>query len=491
MKMEWRFDKMNTMKPFKIYAITCIAIMMSCLASCYKDKGNYDIDMPLEPQVTGLDTLYHAVVGDSLIIEPKITGIPSEHIQCTWRIAVPEELSPEHNRYEGNSLRIPFGLQAKRYRARLTVTNTQNGMKYFHTFYIQGVTEFSVGSLVLSQDGGVTKLSFIKPDGTVQPNIYEAINNEHLPNDPLHIHYLRNMNTGGLPLAYWIITKHGGVRLNVNDLQKEQIKPGTLQENFFLPPANIEVGSLKNHRQGVLMGIINHKFYGGTTSTWDQNDNYGMFGAYAPGNYTLAPQFILTTIGSNVSMIAYEKERRQFVRLEVQLGPVYFGTQYSVDNTDAFDPQDVGLDLIQIVQINSADTYAYMQDAEGQLFELKFTAAFNANPFTFRPMHKRLFARQEWMHADTKLLATQTGYIYIAAENKIYRYNPLNEQILELEATFSNPVTMLKLDDDQNTLIAGSGNSIYNLDIRTGRNGNITGKIDGIPGQPIDMVWRR
>ncbi|WP_181151252.1 PKD-like family lipoprotein [Sphingobacterium gobiense] len=479
------------MKPFKIYAITCIAIMMSCLASCYKDKGNYDIDMPLEPQVTGLDTLYHAVVGDSLIIEPKITGIPSEHIQCTWRIAVPEELSPEHNRYEGNSLRIPFGLQAKRYRARLTVTNTQNGMKYFHTFYIQGVTEFSVGSLVLSQDGGVTKLSFIKPDGTVQPNIYEAINNEHLPNDPLHIHYLRNMNTGGLPLAYWIITKHGGVRLNVNDLQKEQIKPGTLQENFFLPPANIEVGSLKNHRQGVLMGIINHKFYGGTTSTWDQNDNYGMFGAYAPGNYTLAPQFILTTIGSNVSMIAYEKERRQFVRLEVQLGPVYFGTQYSVDNTDAFDPQDVGLDLIQIVQINSADTYAYMQDAEGQLFELKFTAAFNANPFTFRPMHKRLFARQEWMHADTKLLATQTGYIYIAAENKIYRYNPLNEQILELEATFSNPVTMLKLDDDQNTLIAGSGNSIYNLDIRTGRNGNITGKIDGIPGQPIDMVWRR
>lgn len=465
--------------------------MLGCFSSCYKDMGNYAIDMPIEPQVAGLDTLYHAVVGDSLIIEPTITGIPQEHIQCAWRIYVPEELSPEHNRYEGTSLRIPFGLQAKRYRARLTITNTENGMKYFHTFFIQGITEFSQGSLVLSQDEGLTKLSFIKPDSTVQPNIYETINNEQLPNDPLHIHYLRNMNTGGLPLAYWVITKHGGVRLNVNDLQKETIKPGTLQDNFFLPPANIEVGSLKNHHQGVLMGVINHKFYGGTTSTWDQNDNYGMFGAYAPGNYTLAPQFILTTIGSNVSMIAYEKERRQFVRLEVQLGPVYFGTQYSVDNTNAFDPRDVGLDLIQIVQINSADTYAYMRDAEGQVFELRFTAAFNANPFTFRPMHKRLFARQEWMHADTKLVATQTGYIYIAAENKIYRYNPLNEQILELEATLNNPVTMLKLDDDQNTLIAGSRNSIYYLDIRTGRNGNITGEIDGIPGQPVDMVWRK
>src|SRR5690606_41607488 len=97
-------------------------------------------------------------------------------------------------------------------------------MKYFHTFFIQGITEFSQGSLVLSQDEGLTKLSFIKPDSTVQPNIYETINNEQLPNDPLHIHYLRNMNTGGLPLAYWIITKHGGIRLNVNDLQKETLK---------------------------------------------------------------------------------------------------------------------------------------------------------------------------------------------------------------------------------------------------------------------------
>src|SRR5690606_11024434 len=275
-----------------IYFAICITAMLGCFSSCYKDMGNYAIDMPIEPQVAGLDTLYHAVVGDSLIIEPTITGIPQEHIQCAWRIYVPEELSPEHNRYEGTSLRIPFGLQAKRYRARLTITNTENGMKYFHTFFIQGITEFSQGSLVLSQDEGLTKLSFIKPDSTVQPNIYETINNEQIPNDHLHIHYLRNMNTGGHSVAYWVLTKRDGVRHNVNELQKETIKPVTLQNNFFLPPANIEVGSLKNHHQGVLMGVINHKFYGGTTSTWDQNDNYGMFGAYAPGNYTLAPQFI-------------------------------------------------------------------------------------------------------------------------------------------------------------------------------------------------------
>lgn len=476
----------------KIYAITCIAILMSCMTSCYKDKGNYDIDMPIEPKVTGLDTLYRAVVGDSLIIEPHITGIPREHVECSWRIYVPEEISPEHNRYEGDGLRIVFGLQARRYRARLTITNTQNGMKYFHTFFIEGQTEFSIGSLVLSEEAGITKLSFIKPDSTVQPNIYEAINNEQLPNDPLHIHYLRNMNTGGLPLAYWIITKNDGVRLNVNDLQKETIKPGTLHDNFFLPPSTIEVGQLKNHRQGVLMGVINGKFYGGTTTTWDQNDLYGMFGAYAVGNYTLAAPFVLTTVGNNnFSMIAYEKDKRQFVRLTIQAGPVYFGTQYTVENTAAFDPHAVGLDLLQIVQINNADTYAYMQDTDGQIFELKFTPEFHTSPYRFTPLHKRLFIRQEWMHADTKFVATQNGYIYIATGNRVYRYNPLNQQIVEMEANFTGSITMLKLDDDQNTLIAGTQNSIYYLDIRTGRNGDIIGKINGIPGNPVDMVWRK
>src|SRR5690606_26127699 len=133
MKKEWRLDKMHKITTLKLRAILCIALPMAFMSSCYKDKGNYDIDMPTEPVVTGLDTLYHAVAGDSLIIEPQITGIPAEHLSCSWRIYVPQEISPEHNRYEGNSLRIIFGLQAKRYRVRLTITNTDNGMQYFHS----------------------------------------------------------------------------------------------------------------------------------------------------------------------------------------------------------------------------------------------------------------------------------------------------------------------------------------------------------------------
>ncbi|MCH5717417.1 hypothetical protein [Niabella hibiscisoli] len=40
------------------------------LVSCFKDKGNYDVVLPVEPVISNLDTVYTAYVGDSLIIEP-------------------------------------------------------------------------------------------------------------------------------------------------------------------------------------------------------------------------------------------------------------------------------------------------------------------------------------------------------------------------------------------------------------------------------------
>ncbi|TJZ63236.1 hypothetical protein FAZ15_02795 [Sphingobacterium olei] len=489
--MEERLDNMEIKTNINMFQLAFYAFLLLCLGSCYKDKGNYDINMPITPEIIGLDTLYEAVVGDSLIIEPRFAGVDASQLELQWRVMAPESVNPERDLYEGHSLRMVFGYGAKVYTTQLTVTNKANGMKYFHNFKIRGITEFSKGNVVLSIEDGVTKLSFVKPDNTVQPNIYTAINGENLPSDPLHLYFMRHAEiTNAIPLGYWIITKNGGVRIAVDDLTLEKEKPNTLSKNFFLAPETIDVGSLQNHRNGVLMGVINGKFYGGTTQTWDQAHTYGMFGNYADGNYELAPQFIMSTVNGNTIMIAYEKDKKQFLRINFYGVPVYFGTQYTTINTEIFDPQNVGMDLLHIVQINNADTYAYMKDETGNIYELKFTVNFNG-PFTFTSEHKRLFIRQEWINADTKMVATQNGNIYIATQNKVYRYNPINQQVREMEATFTDKVTMLKLEDDENTLIVGSGNSIYYLNIQTGRNGDLTGQIDGIPGAPVDMAWRK
>ena len=99
------------MKRIQYIAMLAMSIFLG-LAGCYKDKGNYDIDIPAEPEVSELDTLYEAVAGDSLIIAPVIKGIAPEFLHCSWRIYVPEAPVQEDYMYEGNELRILFGLGA-------------------------------------------------------------------------------------------------------------------------------------------------------------------------------------------------------------------------------------------------------------------------------------------------------------------------------------------------------------------------------------------
>ena len=112
--------------------------------------------------------------------------------------------------------------------------------------------------------------------------------------------------------------------MTLEELKKEKVKPGTLKENFFLPPENIDVGDLQMYEQGVLLGVINGKFYGGATTTWNQSNTYGMFGTPADGNYVLAPQFIITKVQNDHFITAYESNKRQFVRVNLYGGAMYF-----------------------------------------------------------------------------------------------------------------------------------------------------------------------
>src|SRR5690606_27063268 len=182
--------------------------------------------------------------------------------------------------------------------------------------------------------------------------------------------------------------------------------------------------------------------------------------------------------------------RKQFLRFNLYGNPTFFGTQYNAANPEIFNPHSVGMDLIDMVQVNHTETYAYVSGDDGTIHELAFQVNFNG-PFTFTPTHKRPFVRQELFGEGTKLLATRNGVIYIAAGTHVYRYNPLNEEVRQLNTDFADPVTMIKLTDDENTLVVGAGSSLYYLAIQTGRFGDLTGQIDGIPGYPVDVAFRQ
>src|SRR5688572_30508930 len=115
--------------------------LLILLIACYKDKGNYTYSLPEAPMVSDLDTVYSAIVGDSLIISPTITkSNGTGDLSFDWSILIPEELRSLD--ISGPQLKMIFSLGAKRYNTKLTVTDNSNGMKYFYFLAIDGQTVF-------------------------------------------------------------------------------------------------------------------------------------------------------------------------------------------------------------------------------------------------------------------------------------------------------------------------------------------------------------
>jgi hypothetical protein len=470
----------------KILTAITLAILL-VMAGCYKDKGNYEYNVPEEPLVTNLDTVYKVLVGDSLIVSPTITFHNKNLLGYEWKIAVPELNSELY--YKGPEIRTIFGLSASRYNARLTITDSSNEMKYFYSFIVEGNTDFSKGTTILSLEGGQSQLSFIKPDGSVKARLYEALQNgEKLAGNPQQVIAIRDQTNAPYDVtSYWILgsdSVNTGVQIDANTFKKKKY----YKENFFDIPAVAQAGVFECSNSGTLMGVCNRKLYVGTNQTWNQSSTYGMFGLPAQGDYKLFEQAIFNQVSPY--FLGYEKDRKQIVAFTNYGSAAYIGTGYQVDNTTAFDPVNVGLDMICFTQVNGSNCFAFAKAQDGTLYELKFGAAYTG-AIKLTPEYKRIFAQPSLITIDTKWTVSPAEIFYFSSGDKIYRYNPLNQEIKPLTTDFGQrKVTMVKLTDNGNTLLAGVEGAYYKLDVSTGKFGDILKKIDGIPGAPVDAAIR-
>ncbi|HEX6428635.1 MAG TPA: hypothetical protein VF008_13160, partial [Niastella sp.] len=168
--------------------------------------------------------------------------------------------------------------------------------------------------------------------------------------------------------------------------------------------------------------------------------------------------------------------------------PAYIGTGYQVTNTTAFDPKSAGLNLLHFQQISDNNCFAFGKAADGTIYELKFGAAYMGF-IQLSPLHKRAFIQPSLITPLTKWAGAPGEIFYFNSGDKVYRYNPLNQEILPLVTDFGGKtVSMVKMIDNGNTLAAGVEGSLYFLDVSTGKFGDILKKYDGIPGSPVDVA---
>ncbi|AEW00376.1 hypothetical protein A4D02_23910 [Niastella koreensis] len=468
-----------------------LLVMLTVLAlfqlACYKDKGNYDYSPVVAPTITNLDTLYNIAIGDTLVVKPTVTSTdPKARYSYTWRLGNPKKLWD--TTLTGSTFKYVFNLDPDIYPVRLTITDSSNGMKYFRDFNVRGTTEFTAGTVVLSLVNNVTQLCFVKPDKTIMPDIYKALHGVDLPGKPTQVINLVKQQVSPVPtLGYWIICKgtdDGGVHLSTNTLLQYQ----TLRSDFFDQPAAARVGHVDGTENGVLRGVINGKLYEGAWQTYYYGDTYGFFGAPANGDYTLYDR----VVGNVPLMLGYDTQHKQFAAFTNFGGPAYLGSNYQVTSTTAFDPKNISLDLQFLNLSSTVNCYAINKAADGTLYELGMQMMYMGF-VQMTPLYYRPFPQPSLITANTKWAGTTTNgdIIYFTSGDKIYSYTPSNQQYFPLNLSLGGKtITMLKLINNDNTLVVGVDGSVYWYDITNGILGNLIKKIDGIPGSPIDVDER-
>ncbi|HEY0611577.1 MAG TPA: hypothetical protein VGD35_18025, partial [Chitinophaga sp.] len=146
--------------------------------------------------------------------------------------------------------------------------------------------------------------------------------------------------------------------------------------------------------------------------------------------------------------------------------------------------------LLYMDRFSDNDLYAFC-DSAGKKIELKFRVQLNDSTQRFYPIYKKVFPGAALLSAGTLWRSSPIGVFFFSANDKVYRYNPLNQELRALDANFGGKkVTMLKVQRNGNLLVAGVEGSIYYLDISTGKNGPVIQQYNGIAGVPKDVIVR-
>lgn len=469
-------------------------LLMTIYISCKKDLGNYNYNPPSEPVVRGIkDSTFAAVLGDSLIIKPAVSldgADPMRDLEFQWQIMIAEE--QRELSLSGYPLKMVYTLGPGERTCRLTVTDKRNQLFYRYAFRIRGTTPFSIGSVVLSSDNGTTRLSFVKPDRTVQADIYQTLNQEALPKNPVQLYYSKP-----LPFQpnnkeeFWVLAADSGNPGVIIDAAT-LLKRSSFASQFFSAPEQIISGymepALGLAQMGTVPnGVVNGKMYVGVQSTAPFADDYGKFANEAAGDYNMSRYF---THGPSY-YIGYDLKAGAFIAFGAD--GTYAGSTYKIDaNSSGFNPASTGYNnLVFMKPTGGGTSYAFVKNSVGTIDELSFIYPVPATQ-NFRALEKRAFKGSALIQDDSKWVMNSLSVFYFSSAGKIYRYNPLNEDVRQLEAQLNTTViSMLKISLDDNTLYVGTPGHIYTLDVSVGKPGNIIADQDKIPGSPVDFITRK
>lgn len=211
----------------KIYQTLLFFCACMVFISCYKDKGNYDVQ-PLQPiTLQAKDTIFTTQF-EKLEVKPQIdlNGLDEKDIEFSWRLwantigdTVVKQLG------KGKDLSYIVNEVPGSYSLVLTGKNKKNDVKSYKTINLRVQGVISEGWMVLHEKNGKSDFDLIMSPFFTQRynkdmilrNLYSSVNKEDLPGRGVQISSYFAL---GRYQNVVVLTENGGVKLSATTMQK-------------------------------------------------------------------------------------------------------------------------------------------------------------------------------------------------------------------------------------------------------------------------------
>lgn len=413
----------------------CFLALTFMVGACAKDNGNYtytDI-----PSITFEDENNNGKIfirqGEALKLSPtiKLNG-NNDDLEFEWFVYLNSASASyvQDSALIGTTQNLDYIVDpeiftiGEDYKLTYKVTNKQNGLSYFYFYQLTVSDLFTTGWMFLEDKQGNADLSMILNDGTIYRNIYTERNSEHPISGPKAFTISdRSISDGVGPdgKKYYIIGDGDAVELDGTTMRK-RFEYDFL---FFTPPtvrkpSYIAWGGGGGNNIGLLVneGQLHANMVGGFPgakkfSAGLQSPNHGY-------EYELAPQHVSgTAYGDTYNVIMYDQQNECFY--DVTYNSLRIFDAAAIDS-DIFDMNDVGLDLLKLDFSNIAEIRnAVMTDGAGSGYLLQFRTHRTADQPVIT-INKQVITSPGIASATDMTCSTLSPHIFYVAGSTLYRY---------------------------------------------------------------------
>lgn len=400
-------NKIQRMKKLSLF-LGLVAVVS--LASCYKDKGNYDYTDINNITIQAAKDTINVLVPDSLRIDITLQQTKGAEAGLSFRwVLFPNTAAPLTRRTIGTSqnLRAAITEDPGTYLLDLFVKDEATGVEYQKRFVLGVLTKFSEGWVVVEEKASGCDLHMITPLDVVFRNIYSEANKGQLL--PPGTSRIPDIKTNRNIQSVYILSPNDGIYVNFANF----IKVSGFNDFFFQPPASIKP-------QEYFMNGDDERMLNDGKPCGRNLINAGNNKLSLPpvGNYYMAPFELFSFIHN---YIFYDTIAQRFYR---QDNNNYNLLDFASDPADPFNMNKIDKRLLY-AETNTSNTYYafFKNNNDDSLF------AYNFSALTPRPpVSAYLGLDAPGMSTATKfVLSRSLPYLYYASNNQLFKLDILSK----------------------------------------------------------------